>query len=221
MVDNAFLDKGLVLGFCFPVDLHHRKCRQYLEDGAIEFYLTEHIESIYGAKRREKIKEHRSAVLKHVRYIDSNFESEMGPMDLQNVRHRLNRRSNDASKYLKYYYEGKQFSNPQDIVEELREFARGMQSHVSNRKDEFDKLVETWTREEDYPVLEDSLRSIRDDKEEDYWVCVDAHDLGERTPGETELATTDIDDLANEDRKRLIIENTSIDSVQALAFTEG
>lgn len=221
MVDNAFLDKGLVLGFCFPVDLHHRKCRQYLEDGAVEFYLTNHIESIYGAKRREKIKEHRSAVLKHIRYIDSNFESEMGPMDLQNVRRRLNRRSSDASEYLRDYYEGKQFANPQDVVEELREFARGMQSHVSDRKDEFDELVETWTRENDYPSLEDSLRSIREDKEEDYWVCVDAHDLGERTPGETELATTDIDDLANEERKELIIGNTSIDSVQALAFTGG
>ena len=142
-------------------------------------------------------------------------------MDLQNVRRRLNRKYSDASKYLRDYYEGKQFANPQDVVEELREFARGMQSHVSDRKDEFDELVETWTREDDYPSLEDSLRSIREDKEEDYWVCVDAHDLGERTPGETELATTDIDDLANEDRKELIIGNTSIDSVQALAFTGG
>ncbi|QLH76668.1 hypothetical protein HZS55_04835 [Halosimplex rubrum] len=219
MTDNAFLDKGLVLGFCFPVDLHHRLCRQYLEDEAREFYLTEDIESIYAAKKREKIQAHRTAVLKHVRYIEQNYDSEMGPMDLQEVRRRLDRRSNDAWKYLKHYYEGKQFANPRDVVDDLREFARGMESHVSSRKDEFDELVEIWTREEDYPDLEESLRSIREDKEEDYWVCVDAHDLGERTSDETELATTDLDDLANGNRQKLIIENTSVDSVEAVAFT--
>jgi hypothetical protein len=219
MVDNAFLDKGLVLGFCFPVDLHHRKCRQYLENGTIEFYLTDQIESIYGVKRREKIKEHRNAVLKHVRYIDRNYDSEMGPLDLRDVRNRLNRGSSVAKNYLMSYYEGRQFANPIDVVEDLREFARGMESHITDRKDEFDEIVEMWSREDDYPDLEDSLRDIRDDKEEDFWVCVDAHDLGERTQGETELATTDIDDLASEDRIELITGNTSIDSVMALAFT--
>lgn len=221
MTDNAFLDKGLVLGFCFPVDLHHRKCRQYLQNGTMEFYLTDQIESIYGAKRYEKIKEHRNAVLKHARYIDQNYDSEMGPMDLRDVRRHLNSESNNAYKYLIDYYEGKQFANPRDVVKDLREFGRGMESHVSNRKDEFDELVKLRPREDDYPNLENDLRSIREDKEEDYWVCVDAHDLGERTPGKTELATTDIDDLANEDRKELIIEKTSIDSVEAVAFTSS
>lgn len=219
MPDNAFLDKGIVLGFCFPVDLHHRKCKQYLGNGATEFRLTEHVESIYRVKRRQMIKEHRSAVLKHVRYVDRNFDSEMGPMDLRDVRRRLDSKFSDARNYLREYYDGKQFANPRDVVEELREFARGMESHVSNRKDEFDELVEFWAREDDYPKLGDALENIREDKEEDYWVCVDAHDLGERTPGDTELATTDVDDLANEDRRELIIENTAVDSVAAIAFT--
>lgn len=219
MVDNAFLDKGLVLGYCFPVDIHHRKCKDYLQNEEREFYITKHIESIYAAKRREMIKEHRNAVLKHVRYIDRNYDSEIGPMDLQDIRRRLNRGSSEAKNYLIAYYEGRQFANPRDVVADLREFVRGMQSHVTDRKDDFDELVEMWSREEDYPGLEDSLRDIREDKEEDFWVCVDAHDLGERTEGETELATTDIDDLASEDRIELITENTSIDSVKALAFT--
>jgi len=221
MTDNAFLDKGLVLGFCFPVDLHHRKCRTYLGDESKEFYLTDHVDAIYEAKRREKIKEHRNAILKHVRYVDRNYDSEMGPMDLRDVRRRLDGRANDACHYLRDYYEGKQFANPRDVVADLREVARGMQSHVSERKDEFDDLVESWTREVDYPDLKGALGRIREDKEEDYWVCVDAHDLGERTAGETELATTDIDDLANEERRELIVGKTSVDSVAAVAVTDG
>lgn len=142
-------------------------------------------------------------------------------MDLQDVRRRLDRSSNDAWKYLRDYYEGKQFANPRDVVKDLREFARGMESHVSDRKDEFDELVDLWNRDVEYPDLEDGLRSIQEDKEEDYWVCVDAHDLGERTPDETELATTDIEDLASEERKELIVDETSIDSVEAVAFTGG
>jgi hypothetical protein len=118
-------------------------------------------------------------------------------------------------------YEGKQFANPGDVVEELREFARGMQSHVSDRKEEFDKIVNHWNREDDYPDLEDKLASVREDKEEDYWVCVDAHDSGEMTSGKTELATTDIDHLANETRRDLILEHTSIDTVEAVAFTSS
>jgi|GEM_PF-7054160 len=27
MADNAFLDKGVILGFCFFTDPHHRECR--------------------------------------------------------------------------------------------------------------------------------------------------------------------------------------------------
>lgn len=218
MTDNAFLDKGIVLGFCFPVDLHHRECKTYLQSGSMEYYLTGHVESIYGAKRREKIKAHRNAVLKHARYVDRNYNSEMGPMDLRDVRRHLDRGGNEARAYLKAYYDGKQFANPADVVKDLREFARGMQSHVSERKEKFDELVEPWTRKEEYPDLEDYLASIRADKEEDFWICVDAHDLAARTQGETELATTDVDDLANENRRELIVENTAIDSVEAVVF---
>ncbi|CQH64113.1 uncharacterized protein HHUB_4281 (plasmid) [Halobacterium hubeiense] len=218
MSDNAFLDKGIVLGFCFPVDLHHQKCRTYLNGGK-DFYLTEHIDSIYEAKRKEKIKQHRSAVLKHARYIDQNYDSEIGPMELRDVRRHLDRKDSGAAEYLKAYYEGKQFANARDVVEELRDFARGMESHVSDRKKEFDRLVVQWNREEDYPDLHDALKDIREDKEEDYWVCVDAHDLAKRTSGSTELATTDIDDLANDGRESLIVNETEIDSVSGVAIT--
>jgi len=218
---KSFLDKGVVLGFCFPVDLHHRNCKEYLLNENTEFYLTEEIESIYEAKRQQMVEEHREAIFDHARYVRKNFDSEMGPMELNNLRGRLSRRSNEASEYLMDYYNGKQFAYPRNVASDLRDFARGMESHVSERKEEFDELVEIWEREDEYPELENCLGDIRLDKEEDYWVCVDAHDLGVKTSGETELATVDVDDLASEEREELITRETSIDAVRSLAVTSG
>jgi hypothetical protein len=77
MADNAFLDKGVILGFCFFTDPHHRECRRYLFSGETEYFATEQVENIFRNAKDSIIEEHRSRVLRNIQQVKANYQGEL------------------------------------------------------------------------------------------------------------------------------------------------
>ena len=63
MADQAFLDKGVLLGYCFFTDTHHVVCKDYIESSAADFYATKQVEDIFNKKKDSIIESHRQAIL--------------------------------------------------------------------------------------------------------------------------------------------------------------
>lgn len=216
----SFLDKGILLGYCFTVDIHHRKCANYLDDDELEFFITEDIEEAFERNISRIVEDHRGEILDHVRQLkQSDFSGELGPMELKSIRtQQISKgRFPNGWRYLQDFYNQKNLISVGELEFELREMARQIESKAKSRKNRFDGLITMWERETGYPEVESALEELRDDDAEDFWVCVDAHDLGARTDDETELATTNPRDFIRSGRRELIIENTEIDDVVEVA----
>lgn len=219
---SLFLDKGVVLGFCYPVEIHHIPCREYLEDEKVTPYLTEEVANIFAIKRSELTDRYSNAVLEHTSEIRKrDGTTEFGPQDQQEIRRSIPD-SNPARDFLVRWYDSElpQFISQRELAGRLRNLARDIDQIAVNRKKELDDMVNVWERTSEYPEVESALSEIKEDKEEDLWICIDAHDLAVRTDGVTELGTTDLDDLVRDGRKQLILEATAIDDVVPLAGTD-
>lgn len=219
MAESAFLDRGVVLGYCFTVKQQHRVCREYLAQDAKEFYVTQEVESIYDQKKRELTEKYSDKIRNHGADLTrSKFDGELGPMELKEITNRIVPGSG-ASGFLEEWYirEVPQIISMYRLKQRLRDLARDIERLAEERKDEFDDQVALWERERDYPNIRDQLEEIEKEKEEDVWICIDAHDLATRTDGYTELATTDLSDFIRGGRKRLILESTDLDEVVPIA----
>lgn len=220
MGNSSFLDKGLLLGFCFTVDVHHVKCRQYLDNPGLDFYITEEVERAFNDNKKRMVEDHRKELLKHVQRLEkSDFNGRLGPMELQSIRDDLiTKRSYPNSwRYLRDYYDELNIISVREIQEELREIARQIEAQAEERRQEFTGFIHIWERADEYPGVEDNLEEIRVAKAEDFWICIDAHDLAVRTDGQTELATTDLNDFIRGGRRDLILDSTEIDSIEEVA----
>lgn len=211
MCDAGFLDKGVLLGFCFRTDPHHARCRNYLESGVTP-YITEEIEEAFERNRKRMTQDHADAIRLHVKDLrDSPHEGPLGRGDLRDIRENVLFAGNQVSEFLKRWYEsqvqsGITFSELQD---RLRYLARDIERRAYQRKEEFDDLVTVWDREDDYPEVKNALSEM---SAEDMFVCVDGHDLAVHLEVETELATTDSDFL-EDGREGLILETTAIAAI--------
>lgn len=219
---NSFLDKGILLGFCFRPDPHHRPCAEYLYQDDLSSFITDQIDQIFRLKKRELADKHETNILKHVSELErSKYDGQLGPMELKEIRRDVLDTRSDTYDFLEYYYSNElpQIISMYELKEQLRELARSMRSLALGRKEEFDEIVNLWVREDEYPEVEDGLQEIREAKEEDMWVCVDAHDLAVRKSGETELGTTDFQDFIRDGRRELILDVTALDDVVGIGMT--
>lgn len=216
---NLFLDKGVVLGFCHTVESHHQACREYLTAQDVEPYFTREVERIFSAKRNELSARYSNAVLEHMAEVNRGDRyAELGPSELQAIRRSIPA-SNPARDFLLRWYEGEvpQFIARMELVDRLRNMARDIDQMAVERKKKLDEMTTIWERDSDYPEIQSALSEIREDKEEDLWICIDAHDLAVRTEDRTELGTTDLNDLIRDGRRDLIVDETEIDDVISLA----
>lgn len=218
MVDTSFLDKGILLGYCFTVHTHHEKCEKYLSDADTVFYVTKYIDDVYEEKKREVIKQHRTAILDHITRLKraDEFSEGLDPDDIDEIRRWMITTANDAWRYLRDYYDGLSYTTVHDVEDDLRSLARELDKLARRRKEKFDSRVESWTRDCEYPELEDDLSNLRKEEKEDYWVCIDAHDLACRTPGTTELVTNNPSDFGEQAYGSVIKQVTDIDEIRIL-----
>jgi len=96
MVDNAFLDKGVILGFCFFTDPHHRECRRYLSGGETEYFATEQVENIFRNAKDSIIEDHRSGVLRNIQRVKVNYEGELSESDIEEIQSEIDRDENST-----------------------------------------------------------------------------------------------------------------------------
>jgi len=219
MSASAFLDRGVVLGYCFTVKKQHRACRDYLSQDELDFYVTEEVESIFEYKKDQLTQDYSDAILDHVADLTrSKYDGELGPMEQKGIQERTVPQ-NEASRFLSEWYQSEvpQLISMYGLKNRLRNLARDINSMAEERKDDFDALVTLWERETAYPGVRDNLAEIEDEKEEDLWICIDAHDLAVHKDGHTELATTDLSDFIRGDKKQLILGATALNDVIPVA----
>jgi predicted nucleic acid-binding protein len=83
MMETAFLDTGVVLAYCFTNDIHHYKCRNYIEDDTLAVFISEDIEDAYRRKEPHLTERYSDAVLVHVSDLQrSEYEGQLDPLDI-------------------------------------------------------------------------------------------------------------------------------------------
>lgn len=215
---TAFLDNGVVLSYCLVMHEFHPECSTYIEDTGYDLYITKEIDSIYEKKKDSIIRELANGILEHQADIKrEDYPDELGPTELRDAKKSLHR-SNDATRFLLNWYEKQpwQFINKYELTDRLRNLADDIEARAQTQKSKFDRHINFWEREDDHRSVQRDLQEVKDDKEEDFWICIDAHDLAANTQGPTELATTDVNDFVRDGREELILEATAVDNIKPI-----
>lgn len=208
----SFLDKGVLLGFCFRTDPHHSRCRDYLESD-VKPHITEEIDESFERNRKRMTEDHTDAIRLHVKDLrESHHHGVLGEDDLENIRQNVLFKGNQLSEFLDRWYNSQVNSGItlSEVQDRLRYLARDIERRAYRRKEEFDTLVILWEREDEYPEVENKLPDM---SVEDMFVCIDAHDLAVRKEADAELATTDKSDFIESGRKERILEATALEGI--------
>jgi hypothetical protein len=216
MPESAFLDKSVLLAFCFRTDPHHAICRNYLENEK-DYYITEEIDDAFDRNRDRMTRDHADAIRLHIKDIrDSPHNGPLGSSDLRDIRENVLFDGNAVSEFLDRWYAGSVENGitVSELEDRLRYLSRDIERLAYKRKNEFDELVIMWIREDEYPDVADALSVM---SAEDMFVCIDAHDLAVNLDSGTELATADESDFIENGRESLILDNTELDAIIGLS----
>lgn len=216
MTEAGFLDKSVLLGFCFRTDPHHARCRDYLE-GEKDYYITEEIDDAFERNRKRMTQSHADAIQLHLKDIrDSPHSGPLGTNDLDDIRENVLFDGNEVAEFLDRWYAQTVDSGitASELEDRLRYLARDIERMAYQRKTDFDELVILWEREDDYPDVKSVLSEM---SAEDMFVCVDAHDVAVHLDVATELATADESDFIENGRTELILDNTALDAIVGLS----
>lgn len=213
MADSAFLDKGIILGYCFYTDAHYVKCKDYIESTDAELYATKQVEDIFQKKKDYIIKKHRRAITEFIRWMKQEYSGTLTSEDITEIQDNIDRGKNPVWRYLLDYLEDKSGKDVYPVTKNLRQIARDIEQLAEERNEELQPKVLGWIRLASYPELKDDLSSLFQKDEEDYWIAVDAHDLGCNVDGTTELATNNPSDFDDDTVREEILTHTAIDEI--------
>lgn len=213
MADNAFLDKGVLLGYCFYTDTHHIRCREYIEATDADLYATKQVQDIFDKAKDRIIQDHRRAITDFIRWVKQEYSGTLSEPDITEIQEAIDRGENPAWRYLLDYFEGKSRKELYPVLKDLRQVTRDIEQLAEERNAAIQSKIFGWIRLTDYPELEDDLRALYERDEEDYWIAVDAHDVGLIIDGTTELATNNPSDFDDDAVREAILEHTAIDEI--------
>jgi len=218
MCRAAFLDTGVVIGYCFLLDDHHRNCREYLaENEEFDLFVSETVQAEYDHAKQAVSSRLANAVRAHVRAIKrTDYEDELGPMELDRLQNRVLSRNNDAHQFLYEFYDEEvgNFVRKSELCERLRKMSRDIESFPLDRKRNLDAEVRVWSCEATYDGIEASLDAIPGT---DRRICIEAHDLGCSTESHTVFVTVNPRDFVDDGREETILDATEIDEIENLA----
>lgn len=172
MADNAFLDKGIILGYCFLVDPHHRRCHEYIHSGPENFIVTDEVRGIYPSKKEALIERHQTAILDHVRRLKIEYSGNLSQNDVDEIREGIDKYENPAWRYLDEFYEGKEGKSVYEVSERLRDIQQEIEQLSEQRKEVLYPLLQGWIRWETHEAVQTTLAGLREDDEEDFWICI-------------------------------------------------
>lgn len=216
MADNAFLDKGIILGYCFYTDPHHVRCRNYIEFTDTELYATKQVEDIFQKAKDHIIRKHRRAITDFIRWMKQEYSGTLTQEDITEIQDHIDRYENPAWRYLLDYFEDKSGEQLYPVSKKLRQLVRDLEQLAAERNEELQPKIFGWIRFAEYSELRDDLSSLFEKDEEDYWIAVDAHDLGLNIDGTTELATNNPSDFDDDTIREEILEYTAIDEINLI-----
>jgi hypothetical protein len=214
MTENAFLDKGIVLGYCFLLDPHFEECQRYVRTGSEDFYTTKQVEDIYEKKREELVSRHRNAIQSHISSLIGECSGTLTQEDVDCIVSELRQSSNPSRSFLTDFYAAKVGEPVKKVARQLRGIARDIEQLAEERKEELYPLLHEWARLSRYPDLHEKLAGLKRDDEEDFYVVLDAHDVASNLDGETDLATTNPADFGESGYRSEILEHTEIDNIE-------
>lgn len=217
MSENAFLDKGIILGYCFYSDPHHQKCRKYIHTGNTDYFATDQIKDIYDKKRVELVDRHGKAIRRHIAEIKASYSGDFTEQEIEEIQSSIDQEKNPSWRFLRDYYNGKEGEPVYLVTEGLRDIQQEIEQVSRKRKDILYPKLHGWLRFDQHEDVQDALTGLKVDDEEDFWVCIDAHDVAVNLEGRTELATTNPADFGDIGYKEEILENTAIDDIRIVA----
>jgi hypothetical protein len=212
----AFLDTGVVLGYCLTADLHHDPCRTYLGDEPDEIYSGAEVAAEYEAtvpgvstRYADDVRSHRE------RIADSRFDGELGPRDLTEIERTLLSEENSMADVIgELYEELPQFLYVDTLTTYLTQLARDIEQMAVERKDRLDDVITAyWEQESGHGVVRQRL----DIHEPDLSICIEGHDLGEHVGGDVELATANPTDFVRGGTRDQIVTHTTMTDVVDLS----
>jgi hypothetical protein len=220
MCEVAFLDTGVVVGFCIRQDRHHHNCREYLESDVTEgnVFVGPTVRSEYEHTKRNVTQNLSRAVRDHVRDVRrDDCEGQLGPLDLRHLKSNVLHRGNDAYGFLYDYYHNQlgNYVAKDELVQQLRDISRDIESLPPARESEFEELVTDWTPREEHQTVESSLSIITGTNDRE--ICVEAHDLACHTEENVELATVNPQDFVDEGLREAILDITSLAGIRDLS----
>lgn len=221
MADTAFLDKGIILGWCFYTDTHHVRCRDYIESTDAELYATKQVEDIFQKAKNHIIKKHRRAITDFIRWVKREHSGILTSEDIAEIQSNINRSENPAWRYLLDYFEDKSGNEVYPVSKNLRQIARDLEQLAEERNEELQPQILGWIRLAPYSELKNDLSSLYGKDEEDYWIAVDAHDLGLNVDGTTELATNNPSDFDDDMVREEILAHTAIDEINLVFISRS
>ncbi|KDE56631.2 hypothetical protein EL22_25795 [Halostagnicola sp. A56] len=130
------------------------------------------------------------------------------------IQSEIDRDENSAWRYLEDFYEDKAGRGVYKVTDELREVIREIEQRAEARKETLYSTFQGWLRISLHESVQNELTQLRAQDEEDFWIVIDAHDVAANVPGETELATTNPAEFADDQIKEEILGATAIDSIK-------
>jgi hypothetical protein len=106
---------------------------------------------------------------------------------------------------LEDFYDGKAGRSVYEVTDELREVIREIEQRAEARKETLYSIFQGWLRISSHGSVQDELTQLRAQDEEDFWIVIDAHDFATNMRGETELATTNPAEFADDQIKEEIL----------------
>lgn len=219
MSDNSFLDKGIILGYCFFTDPHYKRCREYIHSGDTDYFVTEQVEDIYPNAKKHMVRKHQKAILHHIRDIKGSYSGSLTESKIQNITESIDKYNNPSWRFLQDYYDGKEDETVYSVTEGLRDLQQEIEQIADKRKSELLPMLQGWIRFAQHEDVQENLSGLKAADEEDFWICIDAHDLASSIDGETELATPNPADFGKSGYRDEILEHTAIDSIRIVAVS--
>ena len=96
MTRGAFLDTGVLIGYCFTVDEHHQPCEEYVSDDSILPFTSPTVENEYETAKPKVNTRYADAVRLHISDIKhSNVDGQLGPTDINRLQTEVLDRRNE------------------------------------------------------------------------------------------------------------------------------